>query len=495
MRFATVALGVAVLLVAAAGAGVAIGSDGLSSPSASTAAPPTSDAAANATNGTIEVHYINVGQADATLVVGPTNETMLVDTGDWQDDGELVVDYLQRQNVSRIDHLVTTHAHADHVGGHAAVIEYFETQAGGIGAIHDPGIASSSGTYSDYLDAVERHNVTLYEARAGDTIPLNETTATVLSPPSPYLAGEDLNENSVAVDVTFGNTSFLFTGDGSGAAEARLLKEYGARVNATVLQAGHHGSNTSTSAPFLDAVQPSVVVISSAYDSPYGHPHEAVLERLAAQNVSTYWTATHGDVVVTSDGRNVSVYTQQRAPTEATDAREGDPIRPENATTVTQRTTFTVTGGPPVTAPATTDGGTPASTTATISTTTTTDSDTTATTTEATAGGQLAVEEIHEDARGNDWDALGDEYVVFTNAGDEPLDLSGWTVRDEADHAYTFPQGTTLDPGASVTLYTGSGADSATELYWGSERPVWNNGGDTVIVTTGDGERVLEEEY
>lgn len=107
----------------------------------------------------------------------------------------------------------------------------------------------------------------------------------------------------------------------------------------------------------------------------------------------------------------------------------------------------------------------------------------------------LAVTEIHEDAEGNDHENLNDEYIVFTNTGDGTLDISGWTISDEADHMYTVPSGVTLEPGETVTLYTGSGTDSDTELYWGSGSAIWNNGGDTIIVTTDTGETVLERSY
>lgn len=107
----------------------------------------------------------------------------------------------------------------------------------------------------------------------------------------------------------------------------------------------------------------------------------------------------------------------------------------------------------------------------------------------------LQVAEIHEDADGNDHENLNGEYIVFENTGESSLDLSGWSVSDEADHIYYFPDGFTLEPGQQVTLYTGSGADTDTELYWGSGRAVWNNGGDTIIVKNDASEVVLERSY
>ncbi|WP_227357164.1 lamin tail domain-containing protein [Haladaptatus salinisoli] len=114
---------------------------------------------------------------------------------------------------------------------------------------------------------------------------------------------------------------------------------------------------------------------------------------------------------------------------------------------------------------------------------------------EGDGNGQLAVARIHADADGNDHDNLNGEYVVFENTGDSELDLSGWTISDAADRTYRVPSGATLAPGETVTLYTGGGSDSESELYWGSESAVWNNGGDTIIVTNADGTVVLRKEY
>jgi competence protein ComEC len=162
------------------------------------------------------------------------------------------------------------------------------------------------------------------------------------------------------------------------------------------------------------------------------------------------------------------------------------------------RTVLDVSGG--TTSPVAADGGTTPTTESPTDDSLTTESPTaTATPTDSSGSddgaGVLSVATIHEDAAGDEYDNLNDEYVVFENTGDAALDLSGWTVSDEADHTYTFPEGVTLDAGAQVTLRTGSGTDDETDLYWGSEAPVWNNGGDTVIVQDDNGETVLEEKY
>ncbi|WP_418286085.1 lamin tail domain-containing protein [Halorubrum sp. DTA46] len=456
--------------------------------------PNTSDESTVETaNGTVEIHYINVGQSDSTLVVGPEGETMLVDTGHYNDDGERVLRYLQRHGITRIDHLVTSHNDADHIGGNAAVIEYYETEAEGIGAIYDPGIAASTRTYAEYLDAVEEHDVTLYETREGDPISFGDVDVDVLGPPEPYLENEARNENSIVLRLTHGETSFLLSGDAEDDQERYLVDAYGSDLRSTVLKAGHHGSSSSSSEPFVDAVQPQAVVVSSAYDSQYGHPHDEVLRRLSDRSIPMYWTATHGDTVLVSDGSGVSVRTQRDAPTDALAIRDGDPIAPGTSGDVVERARL---GGGPVESDFAADDegrggddetaadGDETGDTAGGNETTSTESD-----------GVPAIAAINADAEGNDWENLNDEYVVFENAGDEPIDLSGWTVEDEAARSYEFPHGFTLDPGATVTLRTGSGTDTDTELYWGSGSPVWNNDGDTVILSNADGERVIEVRY
>ena len=320
-----------------------------------------------------------------------------------------------------------------------------------------------------YLDAVEEHNVTLYQTREGDSIPFEGVDVRVLGPPDPYLDNRDRNENSIVLQLTYGQTSFLMTGDAEGDQEEYLVSRYGQQLNTTVLKAGHHGSSSSTSEQLLDAANPQAVVISSAYDSQYGHPTEEMLSRLAEREIPAYWTATHGDIVLVSDGGDVSIQTQQAAPTHSESLRDGEPIEPGTTGDLSERATI--------------DGGVDLSTQTTVATD------------GGTLAGQLVIDEVHADAEGMESENLNDEYIVFSNEDETELDLAGWTVEDEAGATYTFPDDFSLAAGESVSLHTGSGTNTATDLYWGFGSPIWNNGGDTVTVRNAQGDIVSEVTY
>ena len=286
-------------------------------------------------DGELEIHHIDVGQADSTLVITPDGETILVDTGDWRQDGSDVIAYLESEGIDRIDHLVATHGHADHIGGHAAVIEYFETEADGIGNVYDSGVPHDSATYENYLDTVEDHGLELLLVEEGDELPIGDDAvdALILNPPEGD-SGNDLHYNSVALVVEFGDVRYLTTGDAETDAEDRLVDEWSDELDVDVYQAGHHGSSTSSTGPFVDAVGPEIAVISSNFDSQYGHPHDEVLEDFADRGLETYWTGVHGDVVVTTDGEGIDVETSEEFSTDAADLLEEKPADDEESYTL-----------------------------------------------------------------------------------------------------------------------------------------------------------------
>ena len=253
-------------------------------------------------DGELEIHHIDVGQADATLLITPAGETILIDSGDWRQGGEGVIEYLEAHDIDRIDHLVATHGHADHIGGHDAIIEWAETEGDGIGLAYDSGVAHTSQTYERYLDAVEEYDVELLIVEEGDELPIEDDVDGLVVNPPEGDSGTDLHDNSVALVIEFGEFRYVTTGDAETAAEERMVDSWAAELDADIYHAGHHGSSTSSTALFLDAASPEIAIISSAYDSQYGHPHDEVLTRFADRDIDTYWTGVHGDIIVTATG-------------------------------------------------------------------------------------------------------------------------------------------------------------------------------------------------
>lgn len=272
----------------------------------------------------VTIHHLDVGQAEATVIQTPADETVVVDTGNWWQDGEPVLDYLDAVGIEHIDHLVATHAHADHIGGHAEVIEAFETERDGIGLLYDPGIPHGTATYEEYLDAVEAHDKELLLLEEGDSLPVDGLDVMALNPPTGE-SGDELHYNCVTLHVEGGDASYLVTGDAEADAESRMVEAWGSQLAADVYQTGHHGSSTSSSTAFLDTVDPARTVVSSAFDSQFGHPHDEVLLSLDAFDIETYWTGVHEGTTVTVENGTVTVEPAESFSTDPLDIMDATP--------------------------------------------------------------------------------------------------------------------------------------------------------------------------
>lgn len=258
--------------------------------------------------GTLEVHYIDVGQADAALILCG-GESMLIDGGNVAD-SSLVVSYLADQGVERLDHVVCTHAHEDHVGGLSGALAKY-----GADTVYAPVTEYDSKAFRDFL----KYAGDLTLPAPGDTWTVGAAEVTVLGPVKDY---DDTNNTSIVLRLDYGETSFLFTGDMERGAEADLL-EAGANLSADVLKVGHHGSDTSSSYPFLRAVMPEYAVISCETGNSYGHPHEVTLSRLRDAEVQLYRTDMQGTVVAASDGKVIS-FTVEKNPDAITNPTAGN---------------------------------------------------------------------------------------------------------------------------------------------------------------------------
>ncbi len=258
-------------------------------------------------NGTLEVHFLDVGQGDSILVKYG-NKSMLVDGGPI-DAGQPVASYLKSQGINTIDVLVSTHPHADHIGGLLTVLKEFPVRV-----IYDSGQPHTTQTFEEYLTLIDQKNIPYKVPERGDIIDLGPgVTVQVLSPPPGGIDGDDLNENSIVLKITHGSVSFLLESDAGFKSEDIMLAS-GYDLRSQVLKVGHHGSKSSSGKAFLKAVDPQISVIEVGADNPYNHPAAATLDRLEAAGSKVYRTDRDGNIVVTSDGKGIAVSAQRSAP-------------------------------------------------------------------------------------------------------------------------------------------------------------------------------------
>ena len=251
----------------------------------------------------VSVHYIDVGQGDS-IFIQSGNSTMLIDAGE-NDKGDQVVAYLKSQGVEQLDYVIGTHPHSDHIGGLDTVINNFPVKQ-----VMLPKVTHTTKTYEDVLKAVQKQGLKVTVPNVGDTYQLGELGITVISPGEDY--GDELNNWSIGVIAKYKEVSFLMSGDAEVDAEQWMV-EHNNDISATVLKLNHHGSSTSSSQQFLDAVNPQYVIISLGKDNKYGHPHKEVMERLEKMNVPIYRTDTMGTIVVSTDGENISIQTENKS--------------------------------------------------------------------------------------------------------------------------------------------------------------------------------------
>jgi competence protein ComEC len=252
----------------------------------------------SAADGGLEIVFIDVGQGDAVAIRTPAGRWLLVDAGE-RDDGwdageRRVLPYLRARGARRIEALVLTHPHADHVGGAAAVMRGMEVEQ-----VIEPGLPVGSAVYLETLRAAEERGVEWAAARQDRSLQVDGVEILFLWPAVDVLdAPADPNDISAVIRVRYAGFSALLTGDAPAWVEERLVSHYGAELRADVLKAGHHGSRTASSGAFLDAVEPELVVVSAGVRNDYGHPHPEVLRRLEARGIGVARTDQDGTVRV-----------------------------------------------------------------------------------------------------------------------------------------------------------------------------------------------------
>lgn len=230
----------------------------------------------------------------------PNGNVMLIDGGP-RSAGQKVVSYLKAAGVTTIHKMVASHPHEDHIGGLIAVMENFKVEH-----VYDSGYAHTTQVFEHYLNKVDQIDADFDVARRGDKIYLDQSIAITVIHPA--LLRNDINDSSVALKIQYGDVSFITTGDAESHAERAMLNS-GINLNAQILKVGHHGSSTSSTAAFLDAVKPEMAVIMVGSGNRYGHPTDQTLNALSSRGINLYRTDKQGNIVVTTNGSTYSVNT------------------------------------------------------------------------------------------------------------------------------------------------------------------------------------------
>ena len=252
----------------------------------------------NSSTNIIKVHYIDVGQGDSILIQ-VNNKNLLIDAGPsvMQDN---LISYLKDNNIKNLDYIIATHPHEDHIGGMAKVIKTFN-----IGKFYAPNVIHDSNTFENMITELQNKNlkINIIKKGMGGDIDLGKnTTIEVFSPLSDTY--DNLNNYSPIMKITYGNTSFLFTGDAEKETENEVIRNK-SNVKSNVLKLGHHGSSSSTSENFYSAVSPNISIISLGINNKYGHPSKNILSLLSSAKTEVYRTDEDGTIIISSDGANL----------------------------------------------------------------------------------------------------------------------------------------------------------------------------------------------
>ena len=308
-------------------------------PVATEAPSPTPEATPEPTisaDDNFQIHYLDVGQADAALVLCG-EQAMLIDGGN-KDDSSLMYAYLQKQGIDHLDYMVCTHPHEDHGGGLPGALNYAS-----VDVAFAPMASYDNDIFLDYQKYLTEQGISITVPTPGETYSLGNAEFEILGP---ITQSDDLNDMSIVLKLQYGDTSFLFTGDCEKEEEADILKA-GYDLSSTVLKVGHHGGDTSTTEQFLKAVMPEYSVISCGMDNAFGHPTAKVLGRLGDVNTKVYRTDLQGNITCYSDGISVRFEVEKNpdADTMATPAPAATPTPEPTAVAATEGASSTEKSG------------------------------------------------------------------------------------------------------------------------------------------------------
>lgn len=249
----------------------------------------------------LKVHFIDVGQADCTLIhIG--GRTMLIDGGE-NNDSQRIVDYIQQQGIKKLDYIVNTHPHQDHAGGLDAAIRSFQ-----VGQVLLPDVNHNTKTFQDVLAAIREKKLTMKKPIPGEEYSLGRARFQILAPNGKNY--RRMNDYSIVIKLIYGENIFLFQGDAEAKSEEEILSK-GFDIRADLLKVGHHGHSSSTTSAYLKKVEPRYAVISVGRKNEYGLPHEVVMRRLQSAGIEIYRTDRQGTIIATSNGKKITFTTEK----------------------------------------------------------------------------------------------------------------------------------------------------------------------------------------
>ena len=254
----------------------------------------------NTNNDLLKVHYLDVGQGDSIFIELPNNETMLIDAAESYQ-SENIINYLKNLNYQKIDYVIGTHPHTDHIGGLKDIINTFE-----IGKIYMPKVVSTTKTYESLLMTIKDKNLIINTAKAGTSIiDTDALKINILAPNNETYT--ELNNYSVVTKITYGTTKFLFMGDAEKLSENEIKED----VSADVSKIGHHGSNTSSRSDFIKKVNAKYGIISVGLNNKYNLPKEETITNWENSGTKIYLTSINGTITAISDGTNIKIESEK----------------------------------------------------------------------------------------------------------------------------------------------------------------------------------------
>ena len=250
----------------------------------------------------LQIYFLDVGQGDASVIISSSGQVAMIDSGPNE---KLILNHLKNLDISHIDLLIATHAHADHITGMDKIIAKYKPRA-----FMDPGISHTSLTYIRMINAIEKYNIKYYQSTARK-IQLGLMNFSVLPSASPKIYVSELNNNSVVIKLEYKNFSCIYTGDIERGRENQLVKISSSNLESDIIKIPHHGSSTSSNSAFIKKVNPKVAIISCGQNNRYGHPNIKTLERLEKNGIDIYRTDTNGTILINTDGYDYEIIVEK----------------------------------------------------------------------------------------------------------------------------------------------------------------------------------------